>query len=139
MSLLYEHYAYSLMKDAYGKRILYQEEGYQNVRPDFLYLDKDEQYILDTKYMPQFKDKHISYDIERQLSGYARDFKILRKLGVPVDKINSINVPCVIIYPTVSHKEYNPFKGHAIKELLVGETYYSNFYTIALPLPTILP
>ena len=138
MSLLYEHYAYSLMKEAYGRRILYQEEGYQSVRPDFLYLDKDERYILDTKYMPQFKDKHISYDIERQLSGYARDNKILRKLGVTVDKINNINVPCVIIYPTVSRKEDNPFKEHAIKELLVGETYYSNFYTIALPLPIIL-
>ena len=137
MSLLYEHYAYSLMKEAYGKKILYQEEGYEGVRPDFTYNDKTSRYVLDTKYMPQFKEKHISYDIERQLSGYARDRKILKKLGVSDEEMDKANIPCVVIYPEASKTKENPFKGHSIKDLLVSESYYSNFYTITLPLPII--
>lgn len=139
MSLLYEHYAYSLMKEAYGNKILYQEVGYHDVKPDFLYKDAIEPYVLDTKYMPWISDddKHITKDVERQLSGYARDKKLLGKMGVAADMLNSINVPCVVIYPVLSDYKENPFKTHSIKELLQEETYYSNFYTLALPLPTI--
>lgn len=139
MSLLYEHYAYSLMKEAYGNKILYQEVGYHDVKPDFLYKDVTEPYVLDTKYMPWISDddKHITKDVERQLSGYARDKKLLGKMGVAADMLNSINVPCVVIYPVLSDYKENPFKTHPIKDLLQEETYYSNFYTLALPLPTI--
>lgn len=139
MSLLYEHYAYSLMKEAYGNKILYQETGYHDVRPDFLYKDSARPYVLDTKYMPWISDtdKHITKEVERQLSGYARDKRLLGKMDVPVDKMNIINVPCVVIYPVLSSEKKNPFNGHAISELLQEEPYYSNFYTLALPLPTI--
>ena len=79
MSKLFELYVYSLLKDEYGKTILYQKQGTYG-QPDFLEVDK--RLIIDTKYKEYYKEDwsdlsqsekdNIAKDI-RQLSGYARD------------------------------------------------------------------
>ena len=97
MSKLFELYVYSLLKDQYRKEISYQSNGnYGNV--DFLKID--DKLIIDTKYKLVYKanEEKGKYNIDdiRQLSGYARDKSVLRKLNIVDD---NIVVDCVIIYP----------------------------------------
>jgi 5-methylcytosine-specific restriction enzyme subunit McrC len=140
MSLLYEHYVLSLLKEAYGKHILYQKEGEHKVRPDFLYCDNEECYILDTKYMPYLgkPGEQISVDVARQLSGYSRDNKIRKILGISNDNSLHRSVPCVVIYPFLSNQiENNSFVGKRIKDIIVEEPYYYDFYKIGVPVPSL--
>jgi 5-methylcytosine-specific restriction enzyme subunit McrC len=95
MSKLFELYVYSLLEEAYPKSIQYQEYGkYGYV--DFL--KKDEELIIDAKYKKIYDSEKNEYEIDdiRQLAGYARDWGVLKKLGV----CNSEKVVnCIIIYP----------------------------------------
>ena len=105
MSKLFELYVYSLLRDEFKKTIKYQKQGYYG-QPDFL--DIDNRLIVDTKYKKYYnkewndlKDSqkdNIAKDI-RQLSGYARDKKILEKHLKNLN--NNEVVDCVIIYPNV--------------------------------------
>lgn len=81
MSLLYEHYVYGLLHDAYGDKVLYQVKG-RTGYPDFLYKSHDFKAILDTKYIPKYDESYLLDNyVVRQLSGYSRDLPILQKLG----------------------------------------------------------
>lgn len=75
MSLLYEHYVYGLLREAYGNRILYQCEG-ETGFPDFLYCSSGFRAILDTKYIPKYETASLDNYVIRQLSGYSRDLPI---------------------------------------------------------------
>lgn len=79
MSLLYEHYVYGLLHEAYRERITYQFKGKTGF-PDFLYKSKEYKAILDTKYIPKYEEKSLDKDVVRQLSGYGRDLRILTHL-----------------------------------------------------------
>lgn len=100
MALLFEHYVYSILVKDYKKKIVYQFNSLSG-KPDFLYLGDDEleSHILDTKYISL--DNNDEYakakmrSIVRQLSGYARDKRILDRLRYS----GNVVVPCVIIYP----------------------------------------
>lgn len=138
MSLLYEHYVLSLLKEAYSKTIKYQEKGVTGL-PDFLYAGAEERLILDAKYIPRFENSAIDPYIVRQLSGYSRDIKILKALGYSGIRADSdcTNVPCVVIYPQESGSDtINPFIGKPILQLC-GEPVegLSRFYKICVPLP----
>lgn len=80
MSLLYEHYVYGLLHEAYGNRISYQYKG-ETGYPDFLYCSNGFRAILDTKYIPKYEASSLDNNVIRQLSGYSRDLPILKKLG----------------------------------------------------------
>lgn len=80
MSLLYEHYVYGLLHEAYGDRISYQYKG-ETGKPDFLYCSSGFRAILDTKYIPKYEAAALDKNVIRQLSGYSRDIPILKKLG----------------------------------------------------------
>ena len=54
MSLLYEHYVYGLLYEAYREKISYQYRGVTGL-PDFLYKSKHFNSILDTKYIPKYE------------------------------------------------------------------------------------
>lgn len=96
MPRLYEVYVYSLLDEAYGKRIMFQVTGGHGTVCDFI--KTDERMILDAKYKERYADSNSGMiDDIRQLSGYARDEKILNALGV-AESDNYIP-PCVIIYP----------------------------------------
>ena len=58
--------------------------------------------ILDTKYKPRYGTGTFDKDDVRQLAGYARDCKVLKRLGIhETEAHDSAVVPCVIIYPEV--------------------------------------
>ncbi|WP_278908352.1 5-methylcytosine restriction system specificity protein McrC [Leyella stercorea] len=92
MPVLFERYVYALLNEAYGKSVQYQK-GTKADRPDFL--KPDEQLIIDTKYITDWKCR-INSDNVRQLSGYARSKGIRRRLQVSDD---STICPCMIVYP----------------------------------------
>lgn len=118
MSLLYEHYVYGLLREAYGNRILYQCEG-ETGFPDFLYCSSGFRAILDTKYIPKYETASLDNYVIRQLSGYSRDLPILEKLGYKdIHEDSPIpNVPCIIIYPKDGDDVKNPFKNRELKDL----------------------
>ena len=136
MSLLYEHYVYGLLFEAYQERIEYQFHGLTGY-PDFLYHSLSFKAILDTKYKPNWSSSKNNDDI-RQLSGYGRDLRVLKKLGY--EDITEISptpsVSCVIIYPIVGDGGSNPFNTSSLEELCtIPVKGLSQFYLIAVPLP----
>jgi 5-methylcytosine-specific restriction enzyme subunit McrC len=73
------------------------------------YIDVNEQIILDAKYKPRYKkgDIGITEDV-REISGYARDKKILKVLkwnANIADKNGKLLPDCVIVYPVVQVEE----------------------------------
>lgn len=137
MSLLYEHYVYGLLYDAYGDKISYQFKGKTGF-PDFLYCSTNFNAILDTKYIPKYENVSLDNDVIRQLSGYSRDIPILRHLGYDdIDEESPIpNVPCVIIYPKEGAGVKNPFAKKKLRELCTTHVRkLARFYKICIPLP----
>lgn len=126
MSLLYEHYVLGLLREAYGDKVLYQQQGNTGY-PDFVC--QDPLLVMDAKYIPRLgKKTKIDFDIIRQLSGYARDRKIFKER--PEEPVS-----CLVIYPEEGQVE-NPFLGRAIGELLQTEEWAAwGFYRVAVPLP----
>lgn len=141
MSLLYEHYVYGLLREAYGNRILYQCEG-ETGFPDFLYCSSGFRAIPDTKYIPKYETASLDNYVIRQLSGYSRDLPILKKLGYKdIDEESPVpNVPCIIIYPKVGDDVKNPFKNRELKYLCKTPVRkLARFYKICIPLPVMDP
>ena len=139
MSLLYEHYVYGLLHEAYHNRISYQFKG-KTGYPDFLYKSKDFKAILDTKYIPKYEKGSLDIYVVRQLSGYSRDLPILRHLGYEeIDEDSPIpSVPCVIIYPEEGADRYNPFKNRNLSELCTRHLQkLSMFHKLSIPVPTL--
>lgn len=139
MSLLYEHYVYGLLHEAYKDKIVYQFKG-KTGYPDFLFKSKDFKAILDTKYIPKYEKEALDIYVVRQLSGYSRDLPILKHLGYENIEENSStpSVPCIIIYPEEGSSIYNPFKNMPLSSLCT--TYLqrlSMFYKISVPVPTL--
>lgn len=137
MSLLYEHYVYGLLREAYGKRISYQYKG-ETGYPDFLYCSSGFRAILDTKYIPKYEAALLDNYVIRQLSGYSRDLPILKKLGYKdIDEESPVpNVPCIIIYPKDGDDVKNPFKNSELKDLCEKPLRkLARFYKICIPLP----
>ena len=140
MSLLYEHYVYGLLSKAYNDRISYQFKGNTGY-PDFLYRSVEFKAILDTKYIPKYKnDVMLDTYVVRQLSGYSRDLAILRHLGYQdIDEESPTpSTPCVIIYPENSGNPINPFLNMHLRDLCKDRVYgLSQFYKISVPIPLI--
>lgn len=141
MSLLYEHYVYGLLHEAYHNKITYQFKG-QTGYPDFLYKSKDFKAILDTKYIPKYGKGPLDIYVVRQLSGYSRDLLMLRYLGYEdTDEDSSTpSVPCVIIYPEEGNGRYNPFENRPLSELCTRQSHcpkLSMFYKLNVPVPTL--
>lgn len=139
MSLLYEHYVYGLLYEAYNDRIAYQYEGKTGF-PDFLYCTKGFKAILDTKYIPKYEYGSLDTNVVRQLSGYSRDIPILKRLGYPdvSEESPTPSIPCVIIYPEEADEGDNPFMGRRLCELCTNRVKkLSQFYKISIPIPVI--
>lgn len=113
MAKLFELYVYHCLKVIACRKIEYQVSGNRQYA-DFV--DLDEQLVIDAKYKPQYTDFFTIEDI-RQVSGYARDLIIRRRLGVDAQ---DFEIPCLIIYPeakgwvpsqipmTGKHLQYQP-------------------------------
>lgn len=137
MSLLYEHYVYGLLNEAYGDKITYQFSG-KTGSPDFLYCSTGFKAILDTKYIPKYESSSLDNNVIRQLSGYSRDIPILWHLGYEdiVEESPISNVPCVIIYPKEGRDVKNPFANKRLRDLCTTPVRkLARFYKICVPLP----
>lgn len=137
MSLLYEHYVYGLLYEAYQNKITYQYSSLTG-KPDFLYHSQGFKAILDTKYIPKYENQKLDTDVVRQLSGYSRDLKILKYLGYEdvSEEAPLPNVPCVIIYPEEGGEKNNPFLNISLKKLCSKSVAgLALFYKIAIPVP----
>ena len=137
MSLLYEHYVYGLLNEAYGNKISYQFKGKTGF-PDFLYSATGFKAILDTKYIPKYESSSLDNNVIRQLSGYSRDIPILRHLGYEdINEESPIpNVPCIIIYPKEGNVVRNPFMKKNLRDLCTKPVRkLARFYKICIPLP----
>lgn len=102
MPRLYELYVYKQLNESYPNGdVQFQVEGYYKTKVD--YIIKSKHLILDAKYKPKYEKSQsgIIGDI-REICGYARDAKILNKLGM--ENKNEV-VKCVILYPTISSKD----------------------------------
>lgn len=135
MSRLYEVYVYGLLYKAYGDNIQFQVEGYNRSAVDFI--KKDEDLIIDTKYKPAYCDgnKGILDDI-RQISGYARDEKILKQLRPNNDDKSMPS--CLIIYPEkmeLDDKELVEFSKDNLLETAAALKSFRNFYKLSVSLP----
>lgn len=124
MPKLFELFVYSKLIEYKNENIVYQPQGNYG-QPDFI--DRNNKIIIDTKYKENYS---VSYDIEdiRQLSGYARDEKILKKLN---NNSNENVVKCLIIYPDVNGND--TMKNDWFSNKIDG---FLQFYKYDLKLPT---
>lgn len=139
MSKLFELYVLGLLKEIPENKILYgaaQVSGTYGVLPDFLQINDKKQRIIDAKYKQQYQPENINFneylikDI-RQLAGYARDRKILKKLGIEESKWSETVPECLIIYPDQNAtEEIDENRKRPIPA-------YENFYKLPVKLPTI--
>lgn len=160
MSRLYEMYVFHKLNEAYPGQIKFQVSGRHKTQVDYIKVGDDEKIILDAKYKPRYKDgnKGIVDDV-REISGYARDKKILKELGwnAKIDDAKGKLLPdCVIIYPVVQVEENDDLETldfvaeencRSIDELNSFDSSktiieqcdeikaFEGFYKIAIPLP----
>lgn len=161
MPRLYEMYVLSLLRKAYGDKIKFQVKGSHKTQVDYIKKSDNEKLIIDAKYKPQYNEgnRGILDDI-REISGYARDKKILDALGwKPEDECAKGNYfpKCLIIYPDpntgfkreVGDPEGEPDElmmeevknGFQKEGILTDTTHirkipgFEDFYKIAVPLP----
>lgn len=139
MSLLYEHYVYGLLYEAYQEKITYQFKGNTGY-PDFLYTSGTFKAILDSKYIPKYERHSLDTYVIRQLSGYSRDLSILKRLGYKNIEESSLipSIPCVIIYPSETKGNHNPFMNISLEKLCTKPLRgLSLFYKFEVPVPTL--
>ena len=116
MSRLFEVHVYSKLYAFYGEKVKYQVPGRLSSVADFIIVDEEnnERLILDAKYKTHYQKKRnpaILTDI-REISGYARDEKILKALKVnktAFDEEDNL-IRCVIIYPEPMDLEIDDIK-----------------------------
>ena len=159
MPRLYEMYVLNLLRKAYGDQIKFQVKGSHKTQVDYIKKSENEKLIIDAKYKPQYNEgnRGIVDDI-REISGYARDERILKALDwrPELDSENGRSFPkCLIIYPDPNTKfereegeeddlEMTEMKDGFQKEGILSDSEhvreipgFKDFYKIAVPLPKI--
>lgn len=136
MSKLFELYVLGLLKDSFGKNVLYglKEAKAKFGLPDYLITRIGQECIIDAKYKLIYNDKN-RYDIDniRQLSGYSRDTEVIAKLGKGEDDV----IECVVIYPiknadseTIANFKIDFTESENIEQ-------FTKFKTLGVPVPSI--
>ncbi|MGX8681517.1 MAG: hypothetical protein ACSW74_02545 [Spirochaetales bacterium] len=134
MTGLFELYVYSLLEKAYPKQVLFQEPGSHKTRCDYLHLQS--KMIMDAKYKPgySFREEdskvYSLMDDIREISGYARDMRLLKRMGKGEDYIPR----CMIIYPD-QNDGISGFAGTDLVEQGIGINEFSRFYRLGVKLP----
>ena len=132
MSRLFEVYVLHQLRKAFADSILFQVKGAQKTQVDFV--KTDEKIILDAKYKPYYESSqhNIIADV-REISGYARDVKILKTMGISED--DQYIPTCIIIYP--AQTDTNLFDCHKLlkNQLNTKIKGFTNFYKLGIRLP----
>lgn len=132
MSKLFEFYTLGLLKDRYGQKLIFQAQGTYG-QPDFLLVDETKKLILDAKYRPIYQENRYHIEDVRQLSGYARDTKLLSKLGyVSEAEQDSAVVGCVLIY--TDQKAETMLPDNLTLNQIKG---FTKFYKVPVAMPVI--
>ena len=145
MPALFELYVYSILKKAYPGQIKFQVQGRCKTRVDYIKFGPDEKVIIDAKYKPKYRDsqKGMIDDI-REISGYARDEKILSQL-YGNDIPNQVPA-CLIVVPeeTKFDDEDDPTcnvfdfsSHHTLLSKAKKIKGFTNFYKICIPVPSL--
>lgn len=129
MSLLFELYIYSKLKSAYKDQIDHHVSTYGN---EIDFVKYDERVIIDAKYIPLWDDK-VHHNNVRQLSGYARN-TALRKKITKIDCDETSIIDCLIIYPHKDGVDKFPEEILIKKEMEMGT--YLKFHKLSFKLPT---
>lgn len=131
MPKLFELYVLGMLKDKYFNNIKFQIQGTYG-QPDFVFVSNNVKMIIDTKYKRKYQQEKYQVEDIRQLSGYARDTKVLSKLGYITAVEQEKVIDCLIIYPdqTASEKLADDLKGNQIRG-------FTRFYKMAIKLPVI--
>lgn len=141
MPRLFELYVFSKLSKTYPNQILFQEKGFAG-RCDFLKIANEgtsEKLIMDAKYKPYYEgDTPVAWEDIQEISGYARDKKLLETLGWLKDSVvDTQNVPpCVVIYPEYGEKE-DSFDQESLLKNAQQVNQYTNFYKIAVKVPRV--
>ena len=130
MSRLYEMYVLSKLRVEFGHEILFQVPGYGKSKVDYVYTG--EKLIMDAKYKPQYKESLVLEDI-REISGYARDRKILKTMGADEE---DKEVRCVVVYPTET-EEKNIAKELTLWDRATEIDEFRNFRKIGVKVPVV--
>lgn len=140
MSKLFELFVFGILKDEFKDKIYFQfgsnKETYYG-QPDFILKIKDHETIIDAKYKKQYQADYVSFDNYlikdiRQLSGYARDNRILEFLKGG----NPCIIDCLIIYPDKEYLEKNEKAKISLndkREIIQ----FNRFYKAPIKLPVI--
>ena len=130
MPLLFEIYVLAKLREKYGSDIQYQVKG-KFGEADYIKQGEGVPLILDAKYKTKYKeDKYDTNDI-RQLTGYARDKDILKKLGV---KDDLTVVSCMILYPNQDGiEEFTD--GNLLNEKKEDIDGFTHFYKLGISYP----
>lgn len=145
MPALFELYVYSILNKAYPGQIKFQVQGRCKTRVDYIKFGPDEKVIIDAKYKPKYRDsqKGMIDDI-REISGYARDEKILSQI-YGNDIPNQVPA-CLIVVPEKikvddeDEPTCNVFDFSSQHTLLSNATKikgFTNFYKICIPVPSL--
>jgi 5-methylcytosine-specific restriction enzyme subunit McrC len=133
MPMLFELYVLAKLKQQYGNAVNFQAQGSFGWRPDFLLATEMQKVIIDAKYKPRYRaESKGSADDIRQISGYARDSKILKQLDLNEEQQHGKSVDCLIIYIDQSAAEALP--DNLLQTKINGLV---NFYKLPIRLPTI--
>lgn len=99
MPILFEMYVLSMLRDSFQDAVHYHISTYGN-EVDFLLKEGKNNWVIDSKYMPQWKYSAMGKDKTanvRQVSGYARLKKVYKILGIEYPAV----IKCLIIYPDI--------------------------------------
>ena len=127
MARLYEMWVLHRLQKLGINPIMFQEAGFYGRQvADFVI--REENLILDAKYKPKYMEDWVDIDDIRELSGNARDDRLLPNL--PED----YSPRCIILYPGKSD-ELKPESDILFEQQGQKIPHYRNFYKISVPLP----
>lgn len=137
MALLFERYVYSLLFETYDNKILFQEKSeYGRDRMDFG--KPDEHLVIDTKYKKDWAEGKINTHDIRQLSGYSRNKKLRKALGIDESKEEfKYGCPCLMIYPDKNCSTKNFDANDRLYDKATEIEEYVGFKKIGIKLPCI--
>ncbi len=137
MAKLFELYVLGLLKNEFGNDIEYHKRG-EYGETDFIL--QNPKMIIDAKYKKAYLE--INYVIEdvRQVSGYARDVEVLKKLKCYDENTKNATeiIPCLIIHYDKDLLSAEQSKSYRISlEDKIEITQFVKFYKLSVKLPEI--
>ncbi len=127
MARLYEMWVLCRLQKNAVNPIMFQEAGFYGRQvADFVI--REESLILDAKYKSKYAEDWVDIDDIRELSGNARDDRLLPNLQ------EDYSPRCIILYPG-NTDELKPESDVLFEQQGRKIPHYRNFYKVSVPLP----